>query len=611
MPTSSSGGLFKMAARFDTGCNASLARWGVDAPTMNRTARLAVSFSIFLSVAALAASPGIAAVALGEPVARSAIGAPLRVEIAIAAGQPARAGECLKVTAGTSESGVPWIRDARIGVVGQGRAARIVVSGTAPVGEPVVQLGIEDICDAHLRREYTLLLPFPDFPPEAPAIAEGVGHEVQTPLAPSELSAARTKPRPVPDAATSSVHSARSATKTTGTRASASAAAAGREPALRQEDPRSPAGPAVRREDGLRLSSVGPKTEEPARAVTEAGQDQLQREQSALAAIDRTIVAQLELNERIRRLEQIQAAMMERLRASAGPVSGTSASASSAATPSATPAPAWREWFIPATVVLATLVLVLAARGLWLRRHRADAATPADATSLANVPSLPGRPGRLDAPSPTRDTPTSPASAGPGLALPAGTPVQAPPSVSPPQFPHTELPAAPSLVEDDAEEHESAIELAEIMMAFGRVHGAAETLAEFIQSNPKKAVTPWLKLLEVYRAAGLRPEFDTLARQLNKTFNVKAVTWDTFDEARRPTGTIEQMPHLMSRIQNLWGSRDCQAYLENLLRDNRGGMREGFRLSVIDEILVLAGVLEERLGPYQPEVRAKELSLSS
>ena len=115
----------------------------------------------------------------------------------------------------------------------------------------------------------------------------------------------------------------------------------------------------------------------------------------------------------------------------------------------------------------------------------------------------------------------------------------------------------------------------------------------------------------MYRAAGLRPEFDTLARQLNKTFNVKAVTWDTFDEARRPTSTIEQMSHVMSRIQNLWGSRDCQAYLENLLRDNRDGMREGFPLSVIDEILVLAGVLEEHLGPYQPDVRAKELSLSS
>lgn len=576
---------------------------------MNRTAHLAVSFSVVLSVAALAASPGMAAVALGEAVAVSAIGAPLRVEIAVAGGEPARAGECLKLTPGTGEGGLPWVRDARIGIVGQGGAARIVVSGTAPVAEPVVQLGIEDTCDAHLRREYTLLLSFPDFPPQAPAVADGVGQEAQTRPAPPEPSA-RTKPRAVPGAGTSSVHAARSAGKTPRTPAPAFASAAEREPALRDEGDPPPSATQVRRQDGLRLSNAPLKTE-PARAATDAGHDQLQREQSAIAAIDRTIVAQLELNERIRRLEQVQAAITERLRTSAGPASGTSAIAPSAALPSTTPASSWREGLIPATEVLATLLLVLAAGGLWLRRHRADPAHRSGAARLANIPSLPDRSEGLDAPSATRDTPAVPASAGPGSPLPAGTPVPAPSPVRPPQYPRPELPAPALTVEDEAEEHDSAIELAEIMMAFGRVQGAAETLAEFIQSNPKKAVTPWLKLLEVYRAAGLRPEFDTLARQLNKTFNVKAVTWDTFDEARRPTGTIEQMPHVMSRIQNLWGSRDCQAYLENLLRDNRDGMREGFPLSVIDEILVLAGVLEERLGPHQPYVRAKELSLSS
>lgn len=571
---------------------------------MNRTAHLAVSFSVVLSVTALAASPGMAAVALGEAVAVSAIGAPLRVEIAIAGGEPARTGECLKLRPGTGDGGVPWVRDARIGVVGQGRAARVVVFGTAPVAEPIVQLGIEDTCGAHLRREYTLLLSFPDFPPQAPAVADEIGREVQTPPAPPEPSAVRTKPRSVPGAGTSSAQAARSARKTPRAPAPAFATAAERKPALRDEGGSSPYGTEVRRQDGLRLSTAVPKTE-PARTATDGEPDQLQREQSAIAAIDRTIVAQLELNERIRRLEQIQAAMMERLRATAGPISPTSTVAPSATPPSAiTPALSWRDWIVPATI-LATLFLVLAARGLWLRRHRADAATRSAA------PSLPGRPGRLDAPSATQGTPAAPASStGPGFPLSAGTPVPARPPVSPPQYPRTELAATALLVEDEAEEHESAIELAEIMMAFGRVQGAAETLAEFIQSNPKKAVTPWLKLLEVYRAAGLRPEFDTLARQLNKTFNVKAVTWDTFDEARRPTNTIEQMPHVMSRIQGLWGSRDCQAYLENLVRDNRDGLREGFPLSVIDEILVLAGVLEEDLGPYQPDVR-KELSLSS
>ncbi|NMF98876.1 hypothetical protein GPA27_15965, partial [Aromatoleum toluolicum] len=162
-------------------------------------------------------------------------------------------------------------------------------------------------------------------------------------------------------------------------------------------------------------------------------------------------------------------------------------------------------------------------------------------------------------------------------------------------------PISPIAVEESAEEHESAIELAEIMMGFGRIRGAADTLAEFIASNPKKAITPWLKLMEVYRAADLREEFDALAKQLNKTFNVKAVTWESFDEARLATNSMEQMAHVTKNVQQMWGTRECQAYLEHLLRDNRDGTREGFPLSVIDEILMLELLLEDQLGTYRPE----------
>lgn len=161
-----------------------------------------------------------------------------------------------------------------------------------------------------------------------------------------------------------------------------------------------------------------------------------------------------------------------------------------------------------------------------------------------------------------------------------------------------------SPAEAEVEEHDSAIELAEIMMSFGRVHGAAETLAEFIRNNPKQAVTPWLKLLEVYRAAGLRAEFDGLARQLNKTFNVKAVTWDNFEDARRMPDSVEKLPHVLARLQQLWGTRECQAYIQTLLRDNRDGTRQGFPLNIIDELLLLAAILEQHLGPYRVEPEA-------
>jgi hypothetical protein len=148
------------------------------------------------------------------------------------------------------------------------------------------------------------------------------------------------------------------------------------------------------------------------------------------------------------------------------------------------------------------------------------------------------------------------------------------------------------------QEHDSAIELAEIMLSFGRVNSAAETLANFIDRHPRAAITPWLKLLEVYRASGQRAEFDALADKLNHTFNIDTVSWDNFEHAKDPGRCLEQQPHIMERLESLWGSRKCQAYLNQLLLDTRDDTRHGFPLMAIDDILLLDGVLEQQLGPY-------------
>ena len=137
------------------------------------------------------------------------------------------------------------------------------------------------------------------------------------------------------------------------------------------------------------------------------------------------------------------------------------------------------------------------------------------------------------------------------------------------------------------------------MMSFGRVQGAAQTLADFIRGNPKQAVVPWLKLLEVYKTADMRAEFDGLTQQLNRTFNVKVVEWDDFDMEKASSETIERMPHIIAELERLWGTVECQAYLHKLLRDNRDGTRQGFPLAVIDDILCLLGILNQHLGAYR------------
>ncbi|NMG73367.1 type IV pilus assembly protein FimV, partial [Aromatoleum diolicum] len=130
---------------------------------MTKQLRLTTAHSAsFILTAMLILSPARASAAvLGEPTVLSPIGEPLRIEIPLLGGDLARAGDCLRLVSDHPRDSMPWVRGARISIIGRGTNARVVVSHPAPSFEPVLKLGIEDICESRLRREYTLLLSFP------------------------------------------------------------------------------------------------------------------------------------------------------------------------------------------------------------------------------------------------------------------------------------------------------------------------------------------------------------------------------------------------------------------------------------------------------------------
>lgn len=155
---------------------------------------------------------------------------------------------------------------------------------------------------------------------------------------------------------------------------------------------------------------------------------------------------------------------------------------------------------------------------------------------------------------------------------------------------------------DEHFEVNPVMELADIMLSFGRVKGAAQALQEFIDHNPEEALQPWIRLMEVYRMAGMRTEFESVASNLNQHFNVEVQGWESGpaeapDEAGviaampRPQ-SLEDMPRLANAIIDLWDSGDVVGYLYQLLRDNRGGQRQGFTMPVVDDILFLIELKE-------------------
>ncbi|MCB1961269.1 MAG: hypothetical protein KDE68_12220 [Rhodocyclaceae bacterium] len=353
-----------------------------------------------------------------------------------------------------------------------------------------------------------------------------------------------------------------------------------------------------------------PRLSDPGRVerTTDAERDALRREQRLVLMLDSQIMAGLELSDRIERLEALQTTLRAEL-ASIGvtpaalptlpPAPAVTPASPAPAPPPAAPSAPEAPADSPVTWLPVVLGLIATVLGLlWWRRRQAEAPEPDALDTLAGL--KPQEEDAADEPIAfeARHPPAVDDASPPGLSDSF--------DFSPPEWdgtPPTDLEHSVSQItidEDElTEEHASAVELADIMMSFGRVQGAAETLSDFIRANPKQAIQPWLKLLEVYRAAGMQAEFDGLTRQLNKTFNAKVIAWDQFEQTTQSTDSVEQMTHITQTLTEIWLTRDCQAYIHGLLRDNRDGTREGFPFGVIDDLLMLLAVLEDQLGPYR------------
>jgi hypothetical protein len=151
-------------------------------------------------------------------------------------------------------------------------------------------------------------------------------------------------------------------------------------------------------------------------------------------------------------------------------------------------------------------------------------------------------------------------------------------------------PAITSHDNGTAQSSDQALELAEIMLAMGLGQGAAQTLTEQIQKEPKPALRNWLKLLEIYRQNGQQDEFERSAEELRQVFNVLPEDWQVQSEMQR---SIEDYPHIAVRLSELWGKPACASYLGNLINDNRDGVRTGFPQSVAEELLLLMAMLND------------------
>jgi len=179
------------------------------------------------------------------------------------------------------------------------------------------------------------------------------------------------------------------------------------------------------------------------------------------------------------------------------------------------------------------------------------------------------------------------------LSPPPEVPPPAPVAVamSPSTEPLRVQPAAPRS-ESAAGDTDAVVEQAQMLAVMGKLGNAIRLLTEHIDTHPGVSAKAWLLLLELYRVLGNRHAFDSAARRMHECFNIMVPSWDAARTASLVPTSLEEYPHVMSRIIDGWGTGGCRDYLQSLIQDNRAGERTGFGTEVFEELVLLVGLLD-------------------
>lgn len=574
----------------------------------------AFRFSLPLVLCSLSGS--VAAIGLGELRGHPALGERPRFEIELlgADGQTLDA-SCFRLVQPAASGDLPWLKKASI-TIRKSTPPMLEIYSEIPLREPILQLAVQMTCGIEVSREYMLLVsPLRDVASpvaEAPLVGEGA-----RPLkAESPRSVRSPRVRNDQSDNTSLRSTVKKAVKPSVSvllpdRLTLSSGVDGGEASLRL---------------ATELSSWNGTTVE----TKEAQREILRLEYRMLLTLHEQVATQMATAEKLRKMEgtlgelqQRTAEFAQRIEPGNSLADAPGASPSLAVTPQTPPAASvppepvaessfgLSEWSLYGLLLGALLGL-----GGWLgwRNYRERQQRLVEDDDSVEMPEIEVDQQRIDEQMVSKGVDLHVEPSATELPIPVDVELDLEGQIDlVERAPSAPLDSVFSISATTLDEHFEAnpvMELADIMLSFGRVKGAAQALQEYIDNSPQEALQPWIRLMDVYRMAGMKAEFETVATNLNRNFNVEIQKWDL---ASSPVGehvldlvledvelapvapraeSIEEMPRIVSMVCELWPTGDVVGYLYQLLRDNRGGQRLGFALSVVEEILFLVELKE-------------------
>ena len=140
----------------------------------------------------------------------------------------------------------------------------------------------------------------------------------------------------------------------------------------------------------------------------------------------------------------------------------------------------------------------------------------------------------------------------------------------------------------EKEEHGSIIEDADVFIEHGRPVLAIQLLQNHLGDSPADSPAIWLKLLSLLSKEGSETEYDSAVIECNKHFNIKAAKFGV--DPATDESSIEDYPHIVTRLEGVWGSPYAVGFLNDLIFNKRSQPREGLDQGAFNDLFFLKNI---------------------
>lgn len=120
------------------------------------------------------------------------------------------------------------------------------------------------------------------------------------------------------------------------------------------------------------------------------------------------------------------------------------------------------------------------------------------------------------------------------------------------------------------------------LFTHGRINQAIEHLQQHLARHPKCSPWMWLYLLDLLSKEGKQQEFDVVAGECRKHFNLSVERNPDLKQQG-----IESYPRIMKALQQTWGTPQVISLIDDLIYNTRLVPRMGFERSVFEEMMLL------------------------